>query len=72
MQVVKPVGWQCLLKQPALMIDLTIGRVGLPADLVSLIPDLVIMVMIDLAMMNFVLEVAIKQHVRCVRMALFS
>ena len=60
------------MKRPALMIDLTIGRVGLLMDLVSLIPFLVIMVMIDLEMMNFGLEVAIKQCMGCVRMALFS
>ena len=54
------------------MSDLTTRRVRLSVDLVSLIPDLAIMVRIDLAMMNFGLEVTIKQHVQCVRMALFS
>ena len=59
------------MKQPTLMIDLTIRGVGLSVDLASLIPDLVIMVMIDLEMMNFGLEVAIQQ-MGCVRMVLFS
>ena len=54
------------------MIDQTIGRVGLPVDLVSLISNLAIMVRIDLAMMNFGLEMDIKQCVGCIRMALFS
>ena len=49
------------MKRPALMIDPTVGGVGLSVDLASLIPDLVIMVMIDLEMMNFGLKVAIKQ-----------
>ena len=54
------------------MIDPIIGGVGLLADLMSLIPNLVIMVTIDLAMMNFGLKVAIKKRMRCVRMELFS
>ena len=54
------------------MSDLTIRRVRSLVDFASLIPDLAIMVRIDLAMMNFGLEVAIKQHVGCVRMELFS
>ena len=54
------------------MRDMTIRGVISPIDLVSLIPYLLIMVMIDLAMMNFGLKVAIKQHAECVRMALFS
>ena len=54
------------------MIDPIIGRVGLLTYLASLITDLLIMVMLDLEMMNFGLEVAIKQRTRCVRMELFS
>ena len=54
------------------MIDSTIRGVRLSVDLASLILDLVIMVMIDLEMMNFGLEVAIKQCTGCIRMALFS
>ena len=42
------------------MIDLIVRGVGLQVHLASLIPDLVIMVIIDLAMMSFELEVAIK------------
>ena len=51
MQVVKPVGWQHLLKRPALMGDPTVRRIRL-VDLVSLISDLAIMVKLDLVMMN--------------------
>ena len=72
MQVVKTVSWWCLLKRPALMSDPTIRGVRSPTDLESLIPDLAIMVMIFLAMMNFGMEVAIKQRTGCVNMALFS
>ena len=48
------------MKRPALMIDLTIRGVRLSLDLTSLIPNLVIMVIIDLEIMSFELEVAIK------------
>ena len=51
---------------------MTVRGVGLLTNLASLIPYLVIMVMIDLEMMNFGLEVAIKQCTGCIRMALFS
>ena len=54
------------------MSDLTIRRVRSLVDLASLIPNLSIMVRIDLSMLNFGLEVAIKQRARCVRMELFS
>ena len=60
MQVVKPVGWQCLLKRPTLMGDPTISRIRSPTDLASLIPDLAIMVQLYLVMMCLELEVAIK------------
>ena len=72
MHVFKTVGLRCLLKRPALMSDPTVRRVGSPMDSTSLIPNLAIMARIDLAMMNFGLEVAIKQCVGCIRMALFS
>ena len=42
------------------MADSTVKGVGLLTDLASLILDLVIMVIIDLEMMSFELEVAIK------------
>ena len=54
------------------MSDLTVRRVRSSMDLASLIPNLAIMVRIDLAIMNFGLEVTIKQCTGCVRMALFS
>ena len=54
------------------MSDLTVRRVRSSVDLASLIPNLAIMVRIDFAMMNFGLEVAIKQHVGCIRMAWFN
>ena len=54
------------------MSDPTIRRVRSTTDLASLIQDLVKMVMLDLEMMNFALEVAIKECEGCVRMALFS
>ena len=60
------------MKQPALMSDPTIRSSISSVDLDPLIPNLGIMVRIDLEMMNFGLEVAIKQHVGCVRMALFN
>ena len=72
MQVVKIVGWMHLLKQTLLMSDMTLRGVISLADSASLIPYLVIIVMIDLEVMNFGLDVAIKQHAGCVRMALFS
>ena len=52
--------------------DPTVRSIRSSTNLVSLIPDLAIMVRIDLAMMNFGLEVAIKQCTGCVRMELFS
>ena len=52
MQVVKPVGWQCLLKRPALMGDSTVRRIISSVDLASLIPDLEIMVKLGLVLMN--------------------
>ena len=60
MQVVKPVGWQKLLKQPALTDDLTVRSIISPTDLASLLPDLAIMMKLDLVMMDLELEVAIK------------
>ena len=72
MQVVKTVGQRRLLKRPALMSDLTVRGVRSSVDLASLIHDLAIMVRIDLEMMNFALEMAIKQRTGCVRMTLFS
>ena len=42
------------------MVDATVSRVRLPADLVSLLLDLVMMDMVDLAMMILNWEVAIK------------
>ena len=54
------------------MSDLTVRRVRLPIDYVSLIPDLAIMARIDLAMMKFGLEMDIKRCAGCIRMALFS
>ena len=42
------------------MSDLTVRGVRLPMDLASLIPDLVIMVIIDLTIISFELELAIK------------
>ena len=67
MQVVKPVGWWHLLKRPALMDDLNIRSIRSPVDLVSLLPDLEIMMNLDLVMMDLELEVAIKHHVGCVK-----
>ena len=72
MHVFKTVGLRCLLKRPALMSDPTVRRVRSLMDLASLIPDLAIMVRIDLAMMNFGLDMDINQYARCVRMELFS
>ena len=43
--------------------DPTISCIRSPADLTSLIPDLAIMVQLDLVMMDLELEVAIKHHV---------
>ena len=40
------------MKRRALMADPAVKRVGLPTDLASLLPDLVIMVIIDLVMMS--------------------
>ena len=60
MQVVKIVGWWCLLKQHALMVDPTFKRVGLSMDLVSLLLDLVMMEIVDLPMMSLNWEVPIK------------
>ena len=40
------------------------SRIRSPADLASLIPDLEIMVQLDLGMMDLELEVAIKHHTR--------
>ena len=54
------------------MSGLTSRRVRSLVDLASLIINLATMVRIDLEMMNFGLEVAIKQHAGCLRMALFS
>ena len=54
------------------MSDPTVRGVRSPTNLASLIPDLAIMVRIDLAMMKFGLEMAIKRCAGCVRMALFS
>ena len=67
MQVVKRVGWQCLLNRPTLMIESIVRGVRLPVDLASLIPDLEIMMKLDLVMMNLELEVAIKHRAGCVR-----
>ena len=53
------------------MSDPTIKRLISSVDLASLIPNLGIMVRIDLEMMNFGLEVVIKQRAGCIRMALF-
>ena len=50
------------------MSDPTVRGVRSSMDLASLILDLVIMVMIDLEMMNFELEVSIKQRAGCIRM----
>ena len=61
MQVVKIVRWQRLLKRHALMSDSTVSRVRLPADLVSLLLDLVMMDTVDLAMMISNWEVAVKR-----------
>ena len=54
------------------MDDLTIRRVRSLVYLESSIPDLAIMVRIDLEMMKFGLEMVIKQRRGCVRMGLFS
>ena len=62
MKVVKPVGWWHLLKRPALMGDPTVRSIRSPVDLVSLIPDLGIMMKLDLVMMDLKLEVAIKHR----------
>ena len=43
------------------MSDPTVRGVRSPVDLASLIPDLVIMVIIDLAIISFELEVDIKR-----------
>ena len=60
MQVVKTVSWQCLLKRRTLMVDLTVSRVRLPVDVVSLLLDLVMMDTVDLVMIISNCEVAIK------------
>ena len=60
MQVFKPVGWWHLLKRPTLMGDPTVSHMRSPVDSVSLIPDLAIMVQLDLVMMDLELEVDIK------------
>ena len=67
MQVVKPVGWRRLLKRPTLMGDLTVRSIRSLADLASLLLDLGIMMELDLVMMDFELELAIKHHVGCIR-----
>ena len=64
MQVVKPVGWQCLLKQPSLIGDSTVSYIRSPVDWASLIPVLEIMVQLDLVMMDLELEVIIKHCAR--------
>ena len=66
MQVVKIVGWQCLLKQPTLMDDPTVRSIRSLADLVPLLPNLEIMMKLDLVMMDLELEVAIKYRMRCI------
>ena len=48
------------MKQCTLMADLTVRRVILSVDLASLLPDLVMMAIIDLEMMSSNLEMAIK------------
>ena len=67
MQVVKLVGWRRLLKQPALMDAPTVRSIISSADLASLLPDLAIMMKLDLVMMDLELEVAIKHCVGCIR-----
>ena len=62
MQVVKPVGWWCLFKQPALMGDPIVSCIISLMDLASLVPDLAIMVYLDLVMMDLELEVIIKHR----------
>ena len=60
MQVVKTAGWRRLVKRLTL-IDLTVKGVRSSVDLALLISYLVIMVIIDLEIISFELEVAIKR-----------
>ena len=66
MQVVKTVDWWCLLKRLALMGDPTVRSIRSSADLVSLLPDLAIIMKLDLVMRDLELEVAIKHRARCI------
>ena len=61
MHVVKIVSWWHLLKRHALMADPTVRRIIFPMDLASLLSDLVMMEIIDLAMMSLNLEMPIKR-----------
>ena len=60
MHVVKIVSWRRLLKRHALIIDPTVRKVRLSADLVSLLPNFVMIEMVDLEMMSSNWEVPIK------------
>ena len=62
MKVVKLVDWWCSLKRPTLMGDPIVTSIRSPVDLVSLIPNLAIMVQLDLVMMDLDFEVIIKHR----------
>ena len=47
--------------------DLTVRSIRSPVDLVALLPDLAIMMKLDLVMMDLELEVAIKNRVGCIK-----
>ena len=55
------------MKRPTLMVDMTIRSIRSMMDLASLIPDLAIIMKLDLVMMDLELEVAIKHRLGCVR-----